>query len=243
MEDACDFVFCPASYASALRSLRSALNLWGRLGEDTSRNFTLHSCKATVLSWCSQLGLGDMARREQGHHRTTSVTLYGRDDTRAALSLQASVSEPQLLVREGLAISGLEVPLRFRGVISEHSDTDPLQLPALPLEPTHSTADPVVTQSSPASASLEMGLSNPPSTPLAHNSGIFMASTKTIHRAVSCEVALSQVSWHGTAYKTACGAVVRTEWTILAELSGHGSPVGRRALCKRPSCCGSGVCL
>ena len=102
LDDACDFAFCPASYASALRCLRSALNLWGRLGYDASRNFTLHSCKATVLSWCSQLGLGDMARREQGHHRTTSVTLYGRDDTHAALAL--ALHRPRSLARSALAL-------------------------------------------------------------------------------------------------------------------------------------------
>ena len=176
LDDACDFAFCPASYVSALRSLRSALNMRGRLGFYAFRNFTLHSCKATVLSWCSQLGPGDMARRVQGHHRTTSVTLYGRDDTHAALALQASIlgkirtgvfrpsisqhrgaqspiSEPQLLVREGLASSGFDVPFRSQGLTSEHNGANPLLMAALPLVPSQPIASFGASQA--ASASLE----------------------------------------------------------------------------------------
>ena len=257
LDDTCDFAFCPASYASALRCLRSALNMWGRLGYDASRNFTLHSCKATVLSWCSQLGLGDMARREQGHHRTTSVTLYGRDDTHAALALQASIlgkirtgafrpsisqhrgaqspmAEPQLLVREGLATSGLDVPRRFRGGFSEHS-ADPLTAAALPLIPSQSTSASSETMSQAAFAPLGKSPDLHP--------GIFLASAKTVHRVVDCDVAVSQACWQGRAPKTACGAVVRNEWTILFELEAQDASGARRALCKRPSCFGSGLCL
>ena len=192
------------------------------------------------------------------HHRTTSVTLYGRDDTRAALALQASIlgkirtgafrpsisqhrgaqspiSEPQLLVREGLATSGLDVPLRFRGFVSEHNGANPLPAAALPLVPSQPIAAFGGTASQAASASLE--------TPPALGPSIFMASAKTVHRAVDCDVALSQVCWQGRAYKTACGAVVRAEWTILFELQERDASGTRRALCKRPSCFGSGICL
>ena len=73
--------------------------------------------------------------------------------------------------------------------------------------------------------------------------GIFLASAKTVHRAVDCDVALSQACWQGRACKTACGAVVRNEWTILFELEAQDASGARRALCKRPSCFGSGLCL
>ena len=197
-----------------------------------------------------------MARREQGHHRTTSVTLYGRDDTRAALALQASIlgkirtgvfrpsisqhrgaqspiSEPQLLVREGLATSGFDVPSRFQGLASEHDGADPLPVAALPLVPSQPIAAFGASQA--ASVSLETSPALGPS--------LFMASAKTVHKAVSCDAALSQVGWQGRACKTACGAVVRTEWTILLELQEQDASGTRRALCKRPSCFGSGICL
>ena len=54
-----------------------------------------HSCKATVLSWSRQMSLDRTLRRIQGHHRLSgadrSVELYGRDDIRPMLDLQAQV--------------------------------------------------------------------------------------------------------------------------------------------------------
>ena len=68
------WAFAPASYASTLRSLRQALSLWGHLSPAAVANYTLHSSKATALSWAAQLGLQELPRREQGHHRTNSVS-------------------------------------------------------------------------------------------------------------------------------------------------------------------------
>ena len=54
-----------------------------------------HSCKATVLSWSRHMSLDRTLRRIQGHHRLSgadrSVELYGRDDIRPMLDLQAQV--------------------------------------------------------------------------------------------------------------------------------------------------------
>ena len=116
-----DLAFAPASYASALRSLRQALSLWGHLSPAAVANYTLHSSKATALSWAAQLGLQELPRREQGHHRTNSVSLYGRDETFSALALQAS-----LLSRIG---SG------WRHLGSCRKRPPPLLLPLLPQHP------------------------------------------------------------------------------------------------------------
>ena len=68
-----DLAFAPASYASALRSLRQTLGLWGGLAPGGVNNYTLHSAKATALSWAAQLGFQELPRREQGHHRTNCL--------------------------------------------------------------------------------------------------------------------------------------------------------------------------
>ena len=44
-----DLAFAPASYASALRSLRQALSLWGHLSPAAVANYTLHASKAKRL--------------------------------------------------------------------------------------------------------------------------------------------------------------------------------------------------
>ena len=110
--------------------------------------FTLygaHSCKATVLSWSRQMSLDRTLRRIQGHHRLSgadrSVELYGRDDIRPMLDLQAQVINH---VRAGFR------PLQplARGSATPLPDF-PVQLPSSPL-PT--LADPCEVPMPPADA-------------------------------------------------------------------------------------------
>ena len=78
----------PISFASALRHFRCLLV---SIGIENAEEFTLHSCKATLLSWYAQLDMDDAQRAKAGHHRLPlghSVGLYGRDDTFAPIKLQ-----------------------------------------------------------------------------------------------------------------------------------------------------------
>ena len=76
------------SYNKALRWVRQLLSS-SSLGAaamplQTTRSYTLHSLKTTVLSWARQAHLPEDLRSDQGHHRQhagkSSVRLYSRDD-------------------------------------------------------------------------------------------------------------------------------------------------------------------
>ena len=83
--------FAPMSYGQALRILRILLSRQGRALPVQAQSYTLHSCKATFLSYMSQLCLDSEARRKQRHHSGGSVALYSRDDTHEALQAQRRV--------------------------------------------------------------------------------------------------------------------------------------------------------
>ena len=81
----------PISYVSACMHLRRILS---EVSGVAPEQYTLHSCKATVLSWALQLRLPEGDRAKQGHHRsqsTHSVALYGRDDVVQMLWVQSQV--------------------------------------------------------------------------------------------------------------------------------------------------------
>ena len=65
------------------------------MAPEKARSYSLHSMKATVLSWARQCDLGSEVRGEQGHHRQSanghSVRLYSRDDVWGALKVQRTV--------------------------------------------------------------------------------------------------------------------------------------------------------
>ena len=54
--------------------------------------YTLHSLKVALLSAAAQLRLPEESRRQQGHHRLTSVQLYSRDDTIDSLWVQSQIA-------------------------------------------------------------------------------------------------------------------------------------------------------
>ena len=91
----------PMSYATAMKWLRYCIRVpWkqqtgSRLDPSV---FTIHSCKATVLSWSAQQAhlLTEESRLQQGHHRMGSkgsLRLYSRDDVHPALRLQGILRE------------------------------------------------------------------------------------------------------------------------------------------------------
>ena len=90
--------FAPMTYGQALRILRVLLSRQANVLPVRAQSYTLHSCKATFLSYMSQLCLDTEARRKQGHHSGGSVALYSRDDTHEALQAQQRVL---MAVRQG----------------------------------------------------------------------------------------------------------------------------------------------
>lgn len=64
---------------------------------EEARQYSLHSLKATVLSWSRQCNIPEDMRAEQGHHKhgsaRASVRLYGRDDVWGAVRLQRVLHE------------------------------------------------------------------------------------------------------------------------------------------------------
>ena len=91
--------YAPMSYASALHFLRYFLGCPWKEGVDPMKgidlNYTVHSLKATLLSWAPQLDVPapPEQRLQQGHHSDgrPSMRLYSRDSVRAQLSFQRSV--------------------------------------------------------------------------------------------------------------------------------------------------------
>ena len=91
--DASGAILEPMSYAQAIAHLRRYIQLIPSLQSCTCE-YTLHSAKATLLSWACQLHLNSDSRSLQGHHKVSlnsSVNLYGRDSVHAPLKLQADI--------------------------------------------------------------------------------------------------------------------------------------------------------
>ena len=87
-------LYVPMTYGECLATLRHLLSAWGQFSVDQIGNFTLHSCKTTLLSWANQLCLSEELRTVQGHHRQTSARLYSRDDVLAHLLYSADCCRP-----------------------------------------------------------------------------------------------------------------------------------------------------
>ena len=86
----------PMAYTSMLGQMRRRLCDCADLSPETARQFTLHSCKATTLSWAAQLNLPTELRAAQGPHRmpntciTTVLASLCKD-----LDLTDSESDPE----------------------------------------------------------------------------------------------------------------------------------------------------
>ena len=80
----------PLSYCSTLAALRSLLSSWGGVSEEQVLLYTLHSMKATFLSFYRQCGCSQEVRHLQGHHKfQQSMHLYGRDDVSPCIAEHA----------------------------------------------------------------------------------------------------------------------------------------------------------
>eukprot|EP00435_Cladocopium_sp_Y103_P041829 s3000_g11.t1 len=119
----------PMTYATALFHLRRLIHCPWRsssnpmLGLDL--NFTLHSLKATLLSWGPQLAMhtNTEQRLQQGHHvsQSSSSAVYSRDNVWGALDFQRQIVQQ---VRSG-----------WRPQIAQHRGSQrPLQEPPVVLE-------------------------------------------------------------------------------------------------------------
>eukprot|EP00435_Cladocopium_sp_Y103_P040993 s2142_g11.t1 len=85
----------PMSYTMALAQFRRCLVYHGNLSAELASRFTLHSLKATLLSWANSLGLAESERAAQGHHRSRNVSScvakYGRDDVQPQIRCQRGI--------------------------------------------------------------------------------------------------------------------------------------------------------
>ena len=82
--------------ASFLSSLRRLLVQKAQVPVDSAWNYSLHSLKATGLSWALQLDVDSVGRRFWGHHRCREpgevmVARYSRDDVLPVLRAQLQV--------------------------------------------------------------------------------------------------------------------------------------------------------
>ena len=79
----------PMQYSSALAQFRRCLCTFTSLNSQEAMKFTLHSLKASTLSWANQLDLSLEERAAQEHHRLRNsagcVEKYRRDDLLPAL--------------------------------------------------------------------------------------------------------------------------------------------------------------
>ena len=83
----------PMSYAQTINCLRRYVSHFSSL-KDCAVEYTLHSAKATLLSWACQLNLDPASRALQGHRKSSlqsSVNLYGRDSVHSPLQLQSDI--------------------------------------------------------------------------------------------------------------------------------------------------------
>ena len=86
------------AYTQALALLRWAVQVpWlpqpsSRLDPEEAQAFTLHSLKVALPSAAAQLRLPEELRRQQGHHRLSSVQLHSRDDTVESMWAQAQIA-------------------------------------------------------------------------------------------------------------------------------------------------------
>lgn len=83
------------TYSIALARFRKALVVYGQTTAVNALQLSIHSLKATLLTWANLLGI-DVALRASGGHRKlpvpARVTKHGRDDISPQLQLQAEVS-------------------------------------------------------------------------------------------------------------------------------------------------------
>ena len=238
----------PMSYSQAISHLRRLLSQLPPM-RSQAHVYTLHSAKATMLSWACQLSLDPSSRALQGHHKSTlqsSVELYGRDSIHAPLQLQErvrdaivnhnfrpsqpqhrgaqpSVKEPAVdLLRSFTTQSLLFECFKF----DLRSPPDTLVPPRDVRPPEECTIDQTSPVSVPeASASVSFPFRNSIPDPDMSQPMLFIINNKTAHVA-----AWTIRTGDGRTYRPKCGAMPTAEASISFELPSSAK------LCKRSAC-------
>ena len=213
--------FEPLSYTQCLRVLRAFVKDWlgthdfGQYSSqclvssevsilDLVASYSLHSCKATVLSWLAQLDERPDVRLAQGHHSNPllqSMTLYSRDSVFPALQAQSRLLSLLELDFDSLHASGgsgrlrtvsgwspvapqhrggqqpfAEPPLLDRGCLLDAVDSSSLSFPSFAAVPTQAV---VASDTSPP-MSLSASGSVAPTEPIAVASDSAPLLTETV---------------------------------------------------------------
>ncbi|CAE7492559.1 unnamed protein product, partial [Symbiodinium sp. CCMP2592] len=245
-----DELFVPMTYGEGLATLRHLLSRWNKLSGAQVQNYTLHSCKTTLLSWANQLCISEDRRAVQGHHRHSSARLYSRDDVFGALTLQ---KELLLSIRQGWRPlcpqhRGGQVPLQEPALESRSvSFADPcFAIPGGPpaFEQNTQLCPTIEVEADLAGATFPLA-SDPgdvvapekaTALPL-HSSGesgtpdelLFIITAKTIHKAVVCSELDRCTTFQGVHLKPACGCIVSVFQVV------HFAPTGKK-LCRHKAC-------
>ena len=239
-----DELYVPMTYGEGLATLRHLLAQWGLLSPEQvqNQNFTLHSCKTTLLSWANQLSLSEDLRAVQGHHRNSSARLYSGDDVFGALALQSAVLKalqggwrPLCPQHRGGQVPLQEPPLQERsGHFAEASFAIPCGAPVVevaarseepPLQAPDSSGSAVGTQM----VSTTLPVPEPRAELPLHSTGdledpeevLFIVTARTIHKAVECAELERCSTFQGIHLKPACGCIVSTFQVV------HFAPAGK----------------
>ena len=226
----------PMSYAQTIAFLRRYLSTIPSL-RSCAPEYTLHSAKATILSWACQFNLDSESRALQGHHKPSlqsSVNLYGRDSVHAPIQLQTQIRAQ--IVHFGFRPStplhrGAQSPA-VEPAVTLCCRCEPFDLSALKLHhfkihltsPNVSAQEPVEIVDSPV---------DPPATnhipdPELSACPLFIVTSKIVHCA--SWTVQSGVDFRGSRFRPKCGSPIVPDAQVSLEL-----PSGVR-FCRRKAC-------
>ena len=226
----------PMSYAQTIARLRKYLNQIEAL-RSCSLEYTLHSAKATMLSWACQLNLDSHSRALQGHHKPSlksSVNLYGRDSVHAPLDLQSTVRAQ--IIESGFRPStplhrGAQCPVVEPAVTlmikNAPFDIRKMNLHHFRILLSHASPpiiDPIEIEESPVDSPRTNHIPDPELDELS----LFIITPKIVH--VAAWTVQFGLDFRGCAYRPKCGARIVPGSQVSEEL-----PQAVR-MCKRKAC-------
>ena len=234
--DASGSIVEPMSYAQTIAQLRRYMHQIPSLQSCTCE-YTLHSAKATLLSWACQLHLNSDSRSLQGHHKTalnSSVNLYSRDSVHAPLKLQSDIRSK--IIHDGFRPAtplhrGAQSPV-IEPAVTLFRQTQPFPLSFMQLNRFHilftasmpSFDHPIEVVESPVDDSCP---NHVPSPDLAASS-LFILTPKLVHFA--SWTIQSGLEYRGCRFRPKCGSPVVPEAQVSPDL-----PKEAR-FCKRKAC-------
>ncbi|CAK8989800.1 unnamed protein product [Durusdinium trenchii] len=202
----------PMAYAGALAFLRELAHCDWRsqpspLG-DIALSFTVHSLKATLLSWGPQLHevVSKEVRLAQGHHKDSnqSLDLYGRDSVCGSLQFQQIVINqvragfrPQIAQHRGAQAPLIEPPVDLPDCVEEDSSSD-----------SSSSSDDSVQETNPAVSKR----SQPPVV-----DEVLMAKYRTVVHALLDDLESTETDSATQLLRTACGRKLPKFATVVID--------------------------